>query len=149
MSPEDVTFKDDKNKDETQVNTSLNNLIESFSPPKKSLKLEGDLTKISQSNESFEGLPKRAVSYSEQIKMELDKIEKIMLLEKKWSGQYVLTNSLKQLNSPDLLKQFNSPKATSKKFGLLAKQDEDHIKLTKEDTELLLGALLDLMISPK
>jgi hypothetical protein len=46
------------------------------------------------------------------IKAELDKIERIMVLEKKWSGQYTLTPAVK-----------NSPKNTKsqKKFGLLAK----------------------------
>jgi len=117
---------------------SLRNMMDEISPAK----YEGSLTKITQSpgDSGEQTFADKPIGIDSVIKKELDKIERIMVLESRWSGQYTLMPTLK-----------SSPKNTKsqKKFGLLAKQDDEEIKLTKEDTELLLGTLLDLMISPK
>ena len=54
-------------------------------------KYEGSLTKITQSPNDTEVTFEKPIGIKAIVKKELDKIERLMILESKWSGQYVLT----------------------------------------------------------
>jgi hypothetical protein len=71
----------------------------------------------------------------------MSKIEKALIQESKWDPTYMLKQKKFQVRQ-------ESTSALKKQFGLLARPN-DEVQLTQEDTEMLLGTLMDLMISPK
>ena len=114
MSPsnepdQEITFKMD-GAESGSPQKSLRNMMDEISPAK----YEGSLTKITQSpgDSGEQTFADKPIGIDSVIKKELDKIERIMVLESRWSGQYTLMPTLK-----------SSPKNTKsqKKFGLLAK----------------------------